>query len=148
MFVKPRRAFVGNPSVVASSSGRAKYARYARLFPSTRKRSASRAGASSSWSSAPVSVFGMPPASLFRGLTGAACAGPRRRPCLSRNRHDARATRAPRVSTLESGWRHGVAPRPRLLNAQVGLLDLLVLGERIRLVRQGDVAGLHDVAPV
>src|ERR671931_1820481 len=58
MFVKPRRAFVGKPSVVASSSGRAKNARYARLLPSTRKSSASRAGPSSSWSSAPVRVFG------------------------------------------------------------------------------------------
>ena len=54
MFVKPRSAFVGNPSVVASSSGSAKNARYARLFPSTRKSSESRAGASSSSSSRPV----------------------------------------------------------------------------------------------
>src|SRR5207244_917912 len=46
MFVKPRSAFVGKPSVVASSSGRAKKALYARLLPSTRKSSASRAGAS------------------------------------------------------------------------------------------------------
>src|SRR5919204_4799020 len=70
MFVKPSRAFVENPSLVASSSGSAKNARYARLFPSTRKRSASRAGASSSWSSAPVSVFGDISASLrpMRGL--------------------------------------------------------------------------------
>jgi hypothetical protein len=37
MFVKPRRAFVGWPSVVCSSSGSAKNARYARLLPSTRK---------------------------------------------------------------------------------------------------------------
>src|SRR5215213_1049519 len=59
MFVKPSRAFVGNPSVVASSSGSAKNARYARLLPSTRKSSASRAGPSSSCSSAPVSVFGI-----------------------------------------------------------------------------------------
>src|SRR2546423_7972290 len=59
MFVKPRSAFVGKPSVVASSSGRAKKARYARLLPSTRNSSASRAGPSSSCSSAPVSVFGM-----------------------------------------------------------------------------------------
>src|SRR5919108_3928705 len=59
MFVKPRSAFVGIPSLVASSSGSAKYARYARLLPSTRKSSDSRAGASSSWSSAPVSVLGM-----------------------------------------------------------------------------------------
>src|SRR3954452_17257561 len=58
MFVKPRSAFVGKPSVVASSSGSAKYARYARLFPSTRKSSESRAGASSRSSSSPVSVFG------------------------------------------------------------------------------------------
>src|SRR5712664_2956396 len=58
MFVKPRSAFVGNPSLVASSSGSAKYARYARLFPSTRNSSASRTGPSSSSSSAPVRVFG------------------------------------------------------------------------------------------
>src|SRR3954464_2683631 len=58
MFVNPSSAFVGNPSVVASSSGRAKNARYARLLPSTRKSSESRAGPSSSSSSAPVSVFG------------------------------------------------------------------------------------------
>src|SRR5438874_9547074 len=59
MFVKPSSAFVEKPSLVASSSGSAKNARYARLFPSTRNRSASRAGASSSCSSAPVSVFGI-----------------------------------------------------------------------------------------
>src|SRR3954470_11695390 len=59
MLVNPSSAFVGKPSVVASSSGRAKNARYARLFPSTRKSSASRAGPSSSCSSAPVSVFGI-----------------------------------------------------------------------------------------
>src|SRR5919201_4072408 len=64
MFVKPRRAFVEKPSLVASSSGSAKKARYARLLPSTRKRSASRAGASSSCSSAPVSVLGDISASL------------------------------------------------------------------------------------
>src|SRR5919108_1076936 len=58
MFVKPSNAFVGKPSVVCSSSGRAKYARYARLLPSTRKSSQWRAGASSSSSSSPVSVFG------------------------------------------------------------------------------------------
>src|SRR5436853_2893955 len=67
MFVKPSSAFVGNPSVVASSSGSAKNARYARLLPSTRKSSASRAGPSSSWSSAPVRVFGIG-ASLRGGL--------------------------------------------------------------------------------
>src|SRR5919198_74044 len=66
MFVNPSRALVEKPSLVASSSGSAKYARYARLLPSTRKRSASRAGASSSWSSAPVSVFGDISASLRR----------------------------------------------------------------------------------
>src|ERR671931_180211 len=59
MFVKPSSAFVGKPSVVASSSGSAKKARYARLLPSTRKSSASRAGPSSSCSSAPVSVLGI-----------------------------------------------------------------------------------------
>src|ERR671934_1235333 len=63
MFVKPRSAFVEKPSLVASSSGSAKKARYARLLPSTRKRSHSRAGASSSWSSAPVRVFGLTPQS-------------------------------------------------------------------------------------
>src|SRR6476661_6201450 len=61
MFVKPRSAFVGWPSVVASSSGSAKNARYARLFPSTMKRSDSRAGPSSRSSSAPVRVFGTAP---------------------------------------------------------------------------------------
>src|SRR5947207_5520110 len=59
MFVKPRRALVEKPSLVASSSGSAKKARYARLFPSTRKSSESRAGASSSWSSSPVNVLGL-----------------------------------------------------------------------------------------
>src|SRR5215211_816207 len=59
MFVKPSSAFVEKPSLVASSSGSAKKARYARLLPSTRKSSESRAGPSSSWSSAPVSVFGI-----------------------------------------------------------------------------------------
>src|SRR5919204_4023430 len=59
MFVKPSSAFVEKPSLVTSSSGSAKKARYARLLPSTRKRSAPRTGASSSWSSAPVSVFGI-----------------------------------------------------------------------------------------
>src|SRR3954465_15945772 len=58
MFVKPRSAFVGWPSVVASSSGSAKKARYARLLPSTMNSSASRAGASSRLSSAPVRVLG------------------------------------------------------------------------------------------
>src|SRR5919109_3015241 len=64
MFVNPSSAFVGKPSVVASSSGSAKNARYARLLPSTRKSSDSRAGASSSCSSSPVSVFGDISASL------------------------------------------------------------------------------------
>src|SRR3954469_5020145 len=58
MFVKPSSAFVGKPSLVASSSGSAKKARYARLLPSTMKRSDSRAGASSRSSSSPVRVFG------------------------------------------------------------------------------------------
>src|SRR5262245_20993748 len=58
MFVKPRSAFVGWPSVVCSSSGSAKNARYARLLPSTRNSVASRAGPSSRTSSSPVSVFG------------------------------------------------------------------------------------------
>src|SRR5580765_487209 len=61
MFVKPRSAFVGWPSVVCSSSGRAKKARYARLLPSTRKSSESCAGPSSRTSSSPVSVFGTRP---------------------------------------------------------------------------------------
>src|SRR6476660_6161657 len=65
MFVKPSSALVGKPSVVASSSGSAKNARYARLFPSTRNSSDSRAGASFRSSSAPVSVFGDIPPSLF-----------------------------------------------------------------------------------
>src|SRR4051812_11075201 len=69
MFAKPRSAPVGKPSLVASSSGRAKKARYARLLPSTRKSSASRAGASSSSSSSPLSVFGDMSASL-RLVTG------------------------------------------------------------------------------
>src|SRR5512133_3331543 len=60
MFVKPSSAFVENPSLVASASGSAKYARYARLLPSTRNSSDSRAGASSSCSSTPVRVFGIP----------------------------------------------------------------------------------------
>src|SRR5438874_7320205 len=66
MLVKPSNAFVEKPSLVASSSGSAKKARYARLLPSTRKSSESRAGASSSCSSAPVSVFGDISASLRR----------------------------------------------------------------------------------
>src|ERR671936_1267270 len=66
MFVKPSSAFVGNPSVVASSSGSAKNARYARLLPSTRNSSESRTGPSSSCSSAPVSVLGDISASLRR----------------------------------------------------------------------------------
>jgi hypothetical protein len=61
MFVNPSSAFVGKPSLVASSSGSAKNARYARLLPSTRNRSDSRAGASSRSSSTPVSVFGLIP---------------------------------------------------------------------------------------
>src|SRR6266852_2649097 len=65
MFVKPSSAFVGKPSVVASSSGSAKKARYARLFPSTRKSSESRAGASSRSSSRPVRVFGDMSPSVF-----------------------------------------------------------------------------------
>src|SRR6476659_8166875 len=59
MFVKPSSAFVEKPSLVASSSGSAKKARYARLLPSTRKSSESRTGPSSSCSSAPVNVLGM-----------------------------------------------------------------------------------------
>src|SRR5215217_3031105 len=66
MFVKPSSAFVEKPSLVASSSGSAKKARYARLLPSTRNSSESRTGPSSSWSSAPVSVFGDISASLRR----------------------------------------------------------------------------------
>src|SRR5437667_979898 len=59
MFVKPSSAPVAKPSLVASSSGSAKYARYARLLPSTRKSSDSRAGPSSSCSSAPLRVLGL-----------------------------------------------------------------------------------------
>src|SRR5688572_7796865 len=59
MFVNPRSAFVGCPSVVCSSSGSAKNPRYARLLPSTRKSSESRTGPSSRTSSSPVSVFGL-----------------------------------------------------------------------------------------
>src|SRR5881396_306843 len=70
MFVNPSSAFVGNPSVVASSSGRAKYARYARLLPSTRKSSDSRAGASSRSSSTPVRVFGLTDPTLSSGADG------------------------------------------------------------------------------
>src|SRR5207245_4761047 len=70
MFVKPSSAFVGNPSVVASSSGSAKYARYARLLPSTRKSSDSRAGASSRSSSTPVRVFGLTSPTLSSGADG------------------------------------------------------------------------------
>src|SRR5437868_10700239 len=65
MFVNPSSAFVGKPSVVASSSGSAKNARYARLFPSTRNSSELRAGASSRSSSRPVKVFGDIAPSLF-----------------------------------------------------------------------------------
>src|SRR5919108_3350001 len=79
MLVKPRSAFVGKPSVVASSSGRAKYARYARLLPSTRKRSDSRAGPSSSWSSAPVSVFGIARTTVSSGDDGDPAVHRRRR---------------------------------------------------------------------
>ena len=68
MLPNPSSAFVGIPSLVASSSGRAKNARYARLLPSTRNSSASRAGPSSSSSSAPVIVFGDMRASLCRIL--------------------------------------------------------------------------------
>src|SRR4051812_15086978 len=68
MFAKPSSAPVGNPSLVASSSGSAKKARYARLLPSTRKSSASRAGASERSSSAPVSVFGDTRRGYFRVL--------------------------------------------------------------------------------
>src|SRR6266496_226786 len=71
MFVKPRSAPVEKPSLVASSSGRAKNARYARLLPSTRKSSASRAGPSSSCSSWPVSVFGDTTSSLVRSVSRA-----------------------------------------------------------------------------
>src|SRR5437016_11686663 len=70
MFVNPSSALVGKPSVVASSSGSAKYARYARLLPSTRKSSDSRAGASSRSSSTPVRVFGLTGATLWSGADG------------------------------------------------------------------------------
>ena len=67
MFVNPSSAFVGKPSLVISSSGSAKNARYARLLPSTRKSSESRAGASFRSSSTPVSVFGDTPGTLEAG---------------------------------------------------------------------------------
>src|SRR5206468_9367327 len=94
MFAKPSSAPVGKPSLVASSSGSAKNARYARLLPSTRKSSASRAGASLRSSSAPVSVFGdTPPRLLQRGtdrLEGAQDRGAvvRRRVWAAPVRHD------------------------------------------------------------
>src|SRR3982751_5510818 len=75
MFVKPSSAFVGKPSLVASSSGSAKKARYARLLPSTRNNSESRIGASSRSSSTPVSVFG-DIGSDTRGGPGGTCADP------------------------------------------------------------------------
>ena len=95
MFAKPRRAFVGKPSLVASSSGSAKKARYARLLPSTRKSSESRAGPSSSCSSCPVSVFGTGPSyrlarddaprdsSIFRRVPPPRGRAPRRAPSRS-----------------------------------------------------------------
>ena len=76
MFVKPRSAFVGCPSVVCSSSGSAKNARYARLLPSTRKSSASRAGPSSRTSSSPVSVFGTPATLVLPATSATARARP------------------------------------------------------------------------
>src|SRR5947207_6231020 len=84
MFVKPSSAFVGKPSLVASSSGSAKKARYARLLPSTRNSSASRAGASFRSSSAPVRVFGDIRPSVFRPLLESAGAA---RPPPLRNPH-------------------------------------------------------------
>src|ERR671939_849593 len=79
MFVNPSKAFVEKPSLVASSSGSAKNARYARLLPSTRKSSDSRAGASSSWSSAPVSDFGDTHPSLCASLEHSPPVGDERR---------------------------------------------------------------------
>src|SRR6185503_9512325 len=69
MLAKPSSAFVGKPSLVASSSGSAKKARYARLLPSTRKSSESRAGPSSSCSSCPVRVFGTGPSYRLAAMT-------------------------------------------------------------------------------
>src|SRR5438034_398399 len=61
MFVKPSSAFVEKPSLVASSSGSAKNARYARLFPSTRKRSDSRGGKPVAYLiAAPVTIWSGP----------------------------------------------------------------------------------------
>src|SRR5919202_3894145 len=124
MFVKPSSAFVEKPSLVASSSGSAKNARYARLFPSTRKSSASRAGASSSWSSAPVSVFGIEP-SLGRREQRAHELLER----LARGRRDhGRAPRrervlAPcRVGDGVDGVRLGGAPGPRAERARALVL--------------------------
>src|SRR6266478_6486238 len=101
MFVKPSNAFVGKPSVVASSSGSAKYARYARLFPSTRKSSESRAGASSRSSSTPVRVFGLTGTTLSSGADehhgpawGQQLLGPARLPRRKRrSRGDSRGLR-------------------------------------------------------
>src|SRR5207248_7362003 len=111
MFVNPRSAPVGKPSVVASSSGSAKNARYARLLPSTRKSSASRAGASFRSSSAPVSVFGDISASVRphggrplrrraprrggRAAHGAARGAPPRLPAAARSRLPRGDRRAP-----------------------------------------------------
>ena len=102
MFVKPSSAFVGKPSVVASSSGSAKYARYARLFPSTRKSSESRAGASSRSSSTPVRVFGLIDATLSSGANGARAAALRD---TARAGHGARRRGHPQPAAAGEGDR-------------------------------------------
>src|SRR5256714_7864413 len=106
MFVKPSSAFVGKPSLVASSSGSAKKARYARLLPSTRKSSASRAGASFRSSSAPVRVLGDIRPSVFRPLLESA--GAARPPSLGHpHRRRLGARRRARAATARAGPRDG-----------------------------------------
>ena len=100
MFVKPSSAFVGCPSVVCSSSGSAKNARYARLFPSTRKSSASRAGPSSRTSSSPVSVFGTLPTLVFAGRP------PRQ---VRRRRREVRHVLRPRATPRGTRGPYGLA---------------------------------------
>src|SRR6185295_1597558 len=147
MFVKPRSAFVGCPSVVCSSSGSAKNPRYARLFPSTRKSSASRAGPSSRTSSSPVSVFGTP--QLYGPTTGRRRDGPRprsgrlqgsfARPGTSTRRFlDLRKTQPVRRVPILSGSRivhvpigdedvvvHPPAPPSRVVDVEAAVRDAL-----------------------
>ena len=124
MFVNPSSAFVGCPSVVCSSSGSAKNARYARLLPSTRKSSASRAGPSSRTSSSPVSVFGLTTTTLssavpwpaFRSSRARGSSPSRSAPttssCAHRRRRRASSTWPPRCET-HSPSRSPVRRSPR-----------------------------------